>query len=90
MKEKNKQKSTLYYDENTKIINVNRDIPTTNKFKRFCEQNKVYFETVLMLILTISGIVVSIVGVKVGIIANNIAENENYITDLEKTADIRL
>ena len=64
--------------------NVNRDIPTTNKFKRFCEQNKVYFETVLMLILTISGIVVSIVGVKVGIIANNIAENENYITDLEK------
>ena len=45
---KNKQKSTLYYDENTKIINVNRDIPTTNKFKRFCEQNKVYFETVLM------------------------------------------
>lgn len=84
MKEKNKQKSTLYYDENTKIINVNRDIPTTNKFKRFCEQNKVYFETVLMLILTISGIVVSIVGVKVGIIANNIAENDNYITDLEK------
>lgn len=84
MKKKYKQKSTLHYDENTKIIGVNPNIATTNKFKIFCEQNKVYFETILMLILTIAGIIVSIVGVKVGIIANNIAEYEDYIADLEK------
>lgn len=84
MKKKRKSKSILHYNENTKIISVNPNTHFTNKFKSFCERNKIYFETILMLILTIAGIIVSIVGVKVGIIANNIAENENRINDLEK------
>lgn len=84
MKKKRKSKTILYYDESTKIIKVNTDVPITNKFKSFCEENRIYFETILMLILTVAGIIVSIASVKVGIIANNIAENENYINDLEK------
>lgn len=63
---------------------MDTDTCGANKFKIFCEQNKIYFETILMLILTVTGIIVSIASVKVGIIANNIAENENRIDDLEK------
>ena len=84
MKKKRKSKTTLHYDEITKIISVDTDIHVTNKFKIFCEQNKIYFETIMMLILTVTGIIVSIAGVKVGIIANKITENENRIKDLEK------
>ncbi len=84
MKKKRKSKTTLHYDEITKIISVDTDIHVINKFKIFCEQNKIYFETIMMLILTVTGIIVSIAGVKVGIIANKITENENRIKDLEK------
>lgn len=84
MKKKRKSEKGLFYDENTKLISVNTNASTTNKFKQFLEQNKIYFETILMFILTVAGIIVSIASVKVGIIANNIAKNENRISDLEK------
>ena len=79
-----KEKTILHYDEQTHMINVEIKNSTKSKFKIFCEQNKIYFETILMLILTVTGIIVSIASVQVGIIANNIAENENRINDLEK------
>lgn len=84
MKKKRKSKNILNYNENTKIISMIADNQNKNKFKIFCEQNRIYFETILMLVLTVVGIIVSIASVKVGIIANNMAAGENHISDLEK------
>lgn len=84
MRKGRKSKGILRYDPDTKMISMDTDGNITDKFKLFLERNKIYFETVLMLVLTITGIVVSVAGVKVGIVANSIAENENKISDLEK------
>ena len=80
MRKKKENKKIVFYDENTKLFNVNQNTSSTNnKFKQFLNYNKIYFETLLMFILTVAGIIVSIVGVRVGIVANNIAKTENQI-----------
>ena len=85
MRKKKENKKIVFNDENTKLFNVNQNTSSTNnKFKQFLNYNKIYFETLLMFILTVAGIIVSIVGVRVGIVANNIAKTENQISDLEK------
>lgn len=84
MRKKKENKKIVFYDENTKLFHVNPNTSSTNnKFKQFLDHNKIYFETLLMLILTVAGIIVSIAGVRVGMVADNIAETENRISDLE-------
>ncbi len=70
------------YNENTKLLEVKAD--TKSKFQTFLERKKIYFETVMMLALSIAGVIVSIVSVKVAMVANDISLNEQRIEDLEK------
>lgn len=82
MKKHYKKGEQLVYDESTKLLTVKK-IPD-NKFKVCLENNKIYFETIMMLIISIAGIIVSVVGVRVDIVANNISLEEKRIEDLEK------
>ena len=83
-KHENKKKKSKYliYNENTKLLEVKAD--TKSKFQTFLERKKIYFETVMMLALSIAGVIVSIVSVKVAMVANDISLNEQRIEDLEK------
>lgn len=72
----------MIYNENTKLLEVKAD--TKSKFQTFLERKKIYFETVMMLALSIAGVIVSIVSVKVAMVANDISLNEQRIEDLEK------
>lgn len=63
MRLRKKRTKNLTYNENTKVIEVKKN--TENKVQLFLEHNKIYFETIMMLILSFAGIIVSIVGVKV-------------------------
>lgn len=82
MRLRKKRTKNLTYNENTKVIEVKKN--TENKVQLFLEHNKIYFETIMMLILSFAGIIVSIVGVKVAMVANDISLNEQRIEDLEK------
>ena len=78
-----KNKTTkLIYNESTKLIEVKPD--TESNFQVFLEKKKIYFETIMMLILSIAGTIISIVSVKVAMVANDISLNEQRIEDLEK------
>ena len=70
-KHENKKKKSKYliYNENTKLLEVKAD--TKSKFQTFLERKKIYFETVMMLALSIAGVIVSIVSVKVAMVAND-------------------
>lgn len=78
------KRKKIVFDENTKIISVSSDTETNNNFKAFLENNKIYFETILAIILTIAGIIVSVAGVRVSMVANDIEKEKNEIEDLEK------
>ena len=80
MRLKKKKRKNIIYDENTKIIEIKND--TESKFQLFLEQKKIYFETIMMLILSLAGGIVSIVGIKVAMVANDISLNEQRIEDL--------
>lgn len=82
MKTRKKKSKYLIYNENTKLLEVKAD--TKSKFQTFLERKKIYFETVMMLALSIAGVIVSIVSVKVAMVANDISLNEQRIEDLEK------
>lgn len=77
-----KRNRNIVYDENTKIISVKPNCKNT--LQLFLERNKIYFETIMMLALSIAGIIVSIVSVRVAITANEISLDEKMIADLEK------
>ena len=62
MKTRKKKSKYLIYNENTKLLEVKAD--TKSKFQTFLERKKIYFETVMMLALSIAGVIVSIVSVK--------------------------
>lgn len=79
-----KKNTTLIYDENTRLFKVKEKEDTERKIKIFLEQKKIYFETIMMLVLSIAGIIVSIVSVNVAMVANDISLNEQRIADLEK------
>ena len=79
---KKKKRKNIIYNENTKTIEIKND--TESKFQLFLEQKKIYFETIMMLILSLAGGIVSIVGIKVAMVANDISLNEQRIEDLEK------
>ena len=81
-KTRKKKSKYLIYNENTKLLEVKAD--TKSKFQTFLERKKIYFETVMMLALSIAGVIVSIVSVKVAMVANDISLNEQRIEDLEK------
>lgn len=66
MRLRKKRTKNLTYNENTKVIEVKKN--TENKVQLFLEHNKIYFETIMMLILSFAGIIVSIVGVKVAMV----------------------
>ena len=72
------QRHKLFYT----TLEVKAD--TKSKFQTFLERKKIYFETVMMLALSIAGVIVSIVSVKVAMVANDISLNEQRIEDLEK------
>lgn len=57
-KHENKKKKSKYliYNENTKLLEVKAD--TKSKFQTFLERKKIYFETVMMLALSIAGVIV--------------------------------
>lgn len=78
------KRKKIVFDENTKIISVSSATEPNNNFKAFLENNKIYFETILAIILTIAGIIVSVAGVKVSMVANDIEKEKNEIEDLEK------
>lgn len=78
------KRKKIVFDENTKIISVSSDTETNNNFKAFLENNKIYFVTILAIILTIAGIIVSVAGVRVSMVANDIEKEKNEIEDLEK------
>lgn len=59
MKTRKKKSKYLIYNENTKLLEVKAD--TKSKFQTFLERKKIYFETVMMLALSIAGVIVSIV-----------------------------
>ena len=82
MRLKKKKRKNIIYNENTKTIEIKND--TESKFQLFLEQKKIYFETIMMLILSLAGGIVSIVGIKVAMVANDISLNEQRIEDLEK------
>ena len=79
---KKKKRKNIIYNENTKTIEIKND--TESKFQLFLEQKKIYFETIMMLILSLAGGIVSIVGIKVAMVANDISLNEQRIEELEK------
>lgn len=83
MKSQRKNKSTyLVYDEVTKLIDV---IPAPKcKFQLWLERNKIYFETIMMVFLSVAGIIVSAAGIIVANVANDISLEESRIEDLEK------
>jgi len=64
------------------MIEIESD--TQSKFQIFLERKKIYFETIMMLVLSLAGVIVSIVSVKVAMAANDISLNEQRIEDLEK------
>lgn len=70
------KRKKIVFDENTKIISVSSDTETNNNFKAFLENNKIYFETILAIILTIAGIIVSVAGVRVSMVANDIEKEK--------------
>lgn len=74
---KKKKKRILVYASSHKNSNK-------KSFRLFLKRNKIYFETVVMLIASIAGIFISIAGVQVSIMANDISVNEQKIEDLEK------
>ena len=82
MKVRKKKNKNLIYNENTKLIEIKTD--TKSKFQIFLERKKIYFETIMMLVLSLAGVIVSIVSVKVAMVANDISLNEQRIEDLEK------
>lgn len=82
MRLRKKKNKYLIYNENTKLIEVKTD--TKSKFQLFLERKKIYFETIMMLILSLAGVILSIVSVKVAMVANDISLNEQRIEDLEK------
>lgn len=82
MRKKNKKSKYLIYNETTKLIDIKVDLKS--KLQVFLERKKVYFETIMMLAVSIAGIIVSIVGVKVAMVANDISLDEKRIGDLEK------
>ena len=82
MRLRKKKNKKLIYNENTKLIEIKTD--TKSKFQLFLEQKKIYFETIMLLILSFAGVIVSIVGVKVAMVANDISLNEQRIEDIEK------
>ena len=82
MRLRKKKNKNLIYNENTKLIEVKTN--TESKFKIYLEQKKIYFETIMMLIISLAGVIVSIVSVKVAMVANDISLNGQRIEDLEK------
>lgn len=82
MRLRKKKNKNLIYNESTKLIEIKTD--TKSKFQLFLERKKIYFETIMMLILSFAGVIVSIVSVKVAMTANDISLNEQRIEDLEK------
>ena len=82
MRLKKNKTTKLIYNESTKLIEVKPD--TESNFQEFLEKKKIYFETIMMLILSIAGTIISIVSVKVAMVANDISLNEQRIEDLEK------
>lgn len=77
-----KKNKNLIYNENTRLIEAKT--ATQSKLQLFLEQNKIYFETIMMFVLSLAGVIVSIVSVKVAMVANDISLNEQRIEDLEK------
>lgn len=82
MKKHYKNNERLVYDKTTKLLTLEK--APENKFKALLEKNKIYFETIMMLIISIAGIIVSVVGIRVDVAANNISLEEKRIVDLEK------
>lgn len=74
---KKKKKRILVYASSQKNS-------SKKSFRLFLKRNKIYFETIVMLIASIAGIFISIAGVQVSIMANDISANEQRIEDLEK------
>lgn len=66
------------------IEGTNTKSVTKSKLQLFLERKKIYFETIMMLAVSIAGIIVSIVSVNVAIAANDISLDEKRIADLEK------
>lgn len=82
MKKRKNKNNYLTFNENTKLLEVKAD--TKSKFHIFLERKKIYFETIMMLAISLAGVIVSIVSVKVAMVANDISLNEQRIEDLEK------
>lgn len=69
---------------NMNIEGTNTKSVSKSKLQLFLERKKIYFETIMMLAVSIAGIIVSIVSVNVAIVANDISLDEKRIADLEK------
>lgn len=82
MKIRHKKYKLVIQNKQAKFIKIKYG--SNNKFKSFLTRNKIYFETIMMLAVSIAGIIVSIVGVNVAITSNNISLEEKKIENLEK------
>lgn len=69
---------------NKKNLKISIKSKNTFSFRMLLEKNKIYFETIVMIIVSVAGILVSIAGIQVSKMSNEISINSQKIENLEK------
>ncbi len=69
---------------NKKNLKISIKAKNTFSFRMLLEKNKIYFETIVMIIVSVAGILVSIAGIQVSKMSNEISINSQNIENLEK------